>query len=186
MNAIRVYEIKANQVSSRTQPVRSGSTLVGFFGDCQMKRIPLTQGKFALVDNEDFEELNQYKWYFSRGYAVRNIGKWPNQRNLFMHRQIMNVLPGLETDHKNHIRLDNRRANLRICTSDDNRLNQLKRGKQKYKGVRRAPKSNKYEARIQADGKHIRLGLFNSEIEAAGAYDKAAKELFGEFACTNF
>ncbi len=148
-----------------------------------MKKIPLTQGQFALVDDADYEWLNQWRWYCdNKGYAVRHVGK----KAILMHRQIMNVLSKLEIDHKNRNRLDCQRNNLRICTRDDNRLNQTKRGNQKYKGVRKVSKSKKYEARIQFNGKRISLGLFNNESEAAKAYDSKALELHGQFACINF
>ena len=152
-----------------------------------MKKILLTQGKVAFIDDDDFNKLSQYKWYLNNnGYAARAIGKCPNQKTVLMHRQIMNTPFGLETDHKNHNRLDNQKFNLRICTGSDNRLNQIKRGKQKYKGVRQMAGSEKYEARIQINDKRISLGSYNTNIEAARAYDKAAQKYHGEFAFCNF
>ena len=98
------------------------------------KRIPLTQGKFAIVDDDDYEWLKQWKWCLSKsGYAVRGTNCKPKQKIVFMHRQIMNVLLGMQVDHKNHTRLDNRKSNLRLCTGNDNRINRIKGGIQKYK-----------------------------------------------------
>ncbi len=207
MYAIRVSENKANQVSSRTQPVRSGSNLVGFFiGDSTMETlaimaIPLTRGLYALVDEKDYEMLAKNNWYAQKvkhtHYAVRRTSqKLGKQKRIGMHRQILNAPKGYMIDHKNHCGLDNRRTNIRLCTNVQNQQNRNpnKTASSQYKGVHRQigkiykgkRYSGKWCARIGNNGKRIYLGLFNDEIKAAKAYDKKAKELFGEFANANF
>lgn len=157
-----------------------------------MKQIPLTQGKSTLVDDEDFEELSQHKWYANKSnknwYAKRNCrinGKWIKLR---MHRLIMNAQKGQEIDHKNGNGLDNRRCNLRFCTQSQNLQNQQRRytGISQYKGVSWKKQNKKWQAYIRLNCKPQYIGYFSDEIEAAKAYDTKAKELFGEFACLNF
>lgn len=189
------YAAKYNQ----TEPARGNSglrpfcvpTLAGsFIGDRIMKRIPLTQGKFAMVDAKNFDWLNQWKWQTHKSgntyYAVRCIGKQPNRHKLLMHREILNIPKGMNTDHINHKGFDNRRCNIRACTQKQNCQNrQLRRGESsKYKGVSWHKKVKKWRAYISCP--QIHLGLFNNEIMAAKRYDEKAKELFGEFAYTNF
>ncbi len=162
-----------------------------------MKRILLTRGKFALVDDEDYDWLNQWKWCAAkqgrRYYATRNTpyvdrrqGKPPS---IFMHRLIMNTPDGKEVDHKNHNAIDNRKINLRICTRSENMAN-VRPGvnsASRYKGVSRTGRQNQtWRSRIMYHRKTIYLGFYFTEIEAAKAYDVKAKELFGEFAYTNF
>jgi len=158
-----------------------------------MKRIPLTQGKFAIVDDEDFNRINLHKWYAHKThltyYAVR--GQKINGKciSIFMHREILGVLPGFEVDHHNGNGLYNRRKNLRICTRADNQHNQRSRqcvATSKFKGVYWNKQDHKWIAQIRLNGKHKYPGRFDNEIEAAKAYDQKAKELFGEFARTNF
>ncbi len=159
-----------------------------------MKRISLTRGKFALVDDEDYDWLNQWKWcaakqgcryYATRNtpYADRRQGKPPS---IFMHRLIMNAPDGKEVDHKNHNAIDNRKINLRICTRSENMANMLPytHGTSQYKGV--GCRDKKWRARIMKNCKEILIGRYVLEVDAAKAYDKKAKELFGEFAYTNF
>ena len=91
-----------------------------------MKQIELSQGKYAIVDDDDYQELNIYNWYFNNdGYAVRSVeiskGKRTKQR---MHRIITNCPDGFEVDHANHDKLDNRKSNLRVCSSSENSHNQ--------------------------------------------------------------
>lgn len=190
------YAVEYNQI----EPARGNSglrpicvpTLAGsFIGDSTMKRIPLTQGKFAIIDNEDFEWLNQWKWYAIKKnriyYAGRKIGKRPYQRNFYMHTQIMKTPIGYETDHKNHNTLDNRKTNMRNCTHCQNLQNQKSNcGMSKFKGVSWHKPCNKWRAYIKHNNKFIHLGLFINEIDAAKAYDQKAKELFGKFAYLNF
>jgi hypothetical protein len=152
------------------------------------KLIPLTRGKFAIVDAEDFESLNRYKWHAQTGgrtfyAATRHEGK-----TFSMHRLITNAPKGLVVDHINHNGMDNRKHNLRICTHAENCRNRRfsRRGSSKYKGVSKEKKRKLFLACIRCKGKYYYLGRFKSEIVAAKAYDKKAKELFGEFAYLNF
>jgi len=155
-----------------------------------MKTIELSQGKVALVDDENFEELSRYTWYAIRNrhrfYAVRH-GKGPHYKVLSMHRQIVVPSRGLECDHINQDGLDNRRANLRLCTDAQNSHNQRSRcGSSKFKGVTFRKDRKKWTAQITLNGKQRHLGYFLNEEDAARRYDKAACELFGDFARPNF
>ena len=156
-----------------------------------MKQIKLTQGQYALVDDEDFDELNQYKWH---AYYDPNTKSYRAITSISMHRKIMNTPRGMQTDHINHNTLDNRKQNLRICTHRQNQYNRVKHKNttSKYKGVYLAKQKYKdkiyryWMAYIFFNGKSINLGHFKTEIQAAHAYDKQAKELFGKFALLNF
>lgn len=147
-----------------------------------MRKIPLTQGKFAIVDDDDYEFLMQWKWSLtSHGYAKRSQ-RTGNQKCFYMHREITKIKKDMQVDHINHNKLDNRKCNLREVTSNQNMMNRSTTvGLSKYKGVGKH-KCGKW--RSYCNKKHI--GLFDSEIEAAKAYDKKALELFGEHACLNF
>ena len=143
------------------------------------KLIPLTKGKFAKVDNEDFDKLKNINWSVtSMGYAGNKVIK-------YMHRYIMNCPDDKVIDHINHDTLDNRKSNLRICSQQQNCFNQFfKTGTSKYKGVYKLSK-NRLVSSIVKNGVTNRIGVFNSEIKASISYDKKAIELFGEFALLN-
>jgi len=150
-----------------------------------MKLIPLTQGKFAKVDDEDYEWLTQWNWYFEkRGYAGRRSGN----KILKMHREIIKTPDGLFTDHINGDRIDNQKSNLRICTIMQNTHNSRVRkdNLSGYKGVSWCKRERKYHVRIYCNYIKKSIGYFDDVIEAALAYDKEARKLYGEFARTNF
>jgi hypothetical protein len=155
-------------------------------GASMTKSIPLTQGKFALVDDEDFEEINKHKWYYVKrggGYAARKVCGV----NFYMHRFILNTPNGMETDHVNGDSLNNTRCNLRICTHSQNLKNQrLSINKNRYKGVSFASREKKWRTTIGVNMKKIHIGYFDDAELAARAYDEAAKKYFGEFARLNF
>ena len=153
-----------------------------------MKEIQLTQGKVALVDDEDYEYLNQWKWHVSNGnYARRTIYNFKLCKALFMHREIMKVSKGLLVDHINGNSLDNRKLNLRICTNSQNLRNRLKNinNTSGYKGVRLINSTKKWRAQIWLNSKYYHLGLFNNIKDAARAYNAAAIKYHGEFANLN-
>jgi HNH endonuclease len=155
------------------------------------KEIPLTQGKVALVDDEDYDFLMQWKWHANRGYAIRTeyTGPWRerDQKDIRMHRVIVNALPGEEVDHINKNRADNRRANLRKCTHHQNTMNSPARNwSSQYKGVTFAKRDGRWTARIGVNYRIIQLGTFQDEMAAAIAYDHAAIRYHGDFAVLNF
>lgn len=157
-----------------------------------MKEIPLTKSKITLIDDIDFNSVNQFKWHARKHrktyYACRTIrlagGAKASQR---LHQFL---LPGVvEIDHKDEDGLNNQRCNLRPATASQNKAN---RGKplgdfsSRFKGVSWHRQIKKYRAGIMVDGKHISLGCYDSEEDAAISYDYAAKIYFGEFARLNF
>lgn len=157
-----------------------------------MKTIPLTQGKFALVDDEDFEQLNRFRWYcqkHGRSFRAMRTARISGKRTtILMHRQILNAKTEQEIDHQDRNDLNNRKENLRFCTPQQNCANARKiiNCSSQYKGVSWYKLYKKWYSTIQYNYKTIHLGLFDSEVEAAKTYDRKAKELFGEFACVNF
>ena len=154
-----------------------------------MKKIKLTQGKVALVDDGDFEKVSQYKWAACRQYSgAFYAGTVRNKKLIGMHRLVLNFYgKNLCVDHINGDPLDNRKVNLRICTQAENRRNSKinKRNISGYKGVSFIKMSGKYQSRICFNYKQYELGTFERAEDAAFAYNKKAKELFGEFARLN-
>ena len=149
-----------------------------------VREIILTQGKVALVDDVDYDGLSKSSWCFSHGYAYRK----DHHKTVYMHRQILGY-PKARVDHKDRNKLNNIRSNLRILSrSGLNQANAERRSDNRsgYKGVCFDKRRSKWNAEIQANKKRKSLGAFTSAEEAAKAYDKAAKKLFGEFACLNF
>lgn len=159
-----------------------------------MKRIPLTQGIFTVVDNDDYEKINQHKWHVLKGnytfYAVRKTSRKEGSKMIFMHREILGLQPGdgITTDHRDHNGLNNRSNNIRTCTKGENAMNAhpWKTKASRFKGIRPGRTGKGWCARIKFQGKMTHIGTFDTEIEAAEAYDRVAIELFGEFALINF
>lgn len=157
----------------------------------------------ALIDDEDFNIINKYKWHIkSGGYANTTFKNSDGKlTRITMHKLIMGeVSNNLEIDHKNRNKLDNRRSNLRFCTRSENQKNKKPTGRSKYLGVSIHKTKRKYItkkglkkeytytsiiAHIKANGKYLHLGTFNTELEAALAYNKAAVKYHGEFANLN-
>lgn len=164
------------------------------------RTIPLTRGYVATVDDEDYEWLSQFSWYLHRNaqlttaYAARSqrkheIKPGERRRTVFMHREVLGLAIGRTplADHKDHDGLNNQRSNLRICTEAQNHENQRKtRGRSRYKGVYWEARKNKWMASIRVAGRTKYISLHTSEEQAGRAYDRAAAEHFGEFACLNF
>jgi hypothetical protein len=158
------------------------------------RKIYLGEGRFALVDPEDFYWLNSFHWYAEIKskliYAARNVILAGEKKIIFsMHREIMNAPDGLLVDHKNCDTLDNRRENLRLATRAQNNCNRRKtksKTSSRFIGVCFHKRHQRWCVDIRHNGKKIWLGSFVSEIDAAHAYDEAAKKYHGEFARLNF
>lgn len=158
-----------------------------------MKQIPLTQGLFALVDDDDFEELSKHKWYATKQrktfYAQRKKVINGKQHTIKMHRYILGTTQAKTIiDHWDNDGLNNQKYNLRACTHTENLCNRgpSKRSLSGLKGVFWRSKKQKWESAIVVNKKYIYLGLFSDKIEAGRAYDIAAKKYQGEFAKLNF
>jgi hypothetical protein len=157
-----------------------------------MKEIKLSKGKVAFVDDEDYERLNQFKWYAVKGgrtfYAQRNIKLTTRMSCMLMHRMILEPKDKYHTDHKNGNGLDNRKENLRYASEAQNQWNSQKRignSTSRFKGVEWNKKQQKWRANIRVNRIKKYLGCFADETDAAKAYDNKAKELFGEYAKLN-
>jgi hypothetical protein len=155
-----------------------------------LRKIVLRNKLEVLVDEEDFELLNSFKWGIIKNkthtYAARGTRKNGVYSKILMHRFIMNAPKDQMVDHRNGNTLDNRKSNLRLATRAMNLQNSKLRSDSncKYKGV--SKRGHKFVARIQvAVDKRLFLGYFKTEEEAAKAYNKAATEHFGEFANLN-
>lgn len=149
-----------------------------------MKTIQLSAGYEAVVDDGDYEWLSQWKWSMSGRYGIRK----ENKTTIFMHVLIHGVKQGHVVDHINGNQLDNRRVNLRFATRSQNTQNMRKRKPHSsiYKGVSFYTATGKWESYLETRGRKIRIGYFDTERTAALAYDLWAKDMFGDFACTNF
>lgn len=157
-----------------------------------MKVIPLTQGKFAVVDDSDFRHLKKFSWCVMRAkntfYAKRRAGGKDGGKILLMHREIMKAPEHLDVDHRDGNGLDNRRLNLRLASVSQNLANLRKRSKasSRFKGVSWSKPHKKWRSYIVLNYKQKHLGLFTEEKLAARAYDEAAIRIYGEFARPNF
>jgi len=153
-------------------------------------KIKLTTGEVALVDKEDFSDISAYSWYRmkvgrdsyeKRIYAQSTI----DGTSVTMHRLILGF-PDSHIDHINGDGLDNRRQNLRLCSRSQNLCNQgsTEGSSSQFKGVYNS-KRGRWRAELNYEGNRYRLGIFDSEREAALAYDRKALEIHGDFARPN-
>ena len=155
----------------------------------------LTQGAVTKVDDADYEWVSRYNWYLqSKGYAARKRRKsdGPGSGMVLLHREVLSAmgidLTDRECDHKNRCRLDNRRCNLRAVTQQQNHCNKSKQRNSSsgYIGVTWHSRDKVWHAQVRCNGKRYHLGCFTSSVAAAKAYDRAALELHGKYATTNF
>jgi HNH endonuclease len=153
----------------------------------EVRYIPLTKGKFAIVDASDYERLSRYKWCASSTGAQTYAYRHYQGRTISMHRFLMNPPKGMVVDHIDGNGLNNRRSNLRVCTCQQNAYNRRPKGKSsRYKGVWWDKHNKQWIVVVRRGDLHIHLGRFDDEAEAARAYDRKAFELFGEYAYLNF
>jgi len=148
---------------------------------------PKYPNTFAMVDDEDFDFLNQWKWHPKVKRKEIYVARNENKKTILLHGKIMPHGKGLHVDHRNRNGLDNRKENLRVCTSSENQANAIKPSdaKGRFKGVYFASAKGLYISRITFKGALLQLGAFKNEIDAAMAYNKKAIDLFGEFARIN-
>ncbi len=147
------------------------------------KKIPLTRGKFALVDDADYKWLNKWKWtYHIKGYAYRQVNNSQESQTILMHRLILNPSEGKMVDHINRDGLDNQRHNLREATNSQNLHNtgMWRHNTTGHKGVKRI-RNGRFVARIQINGETFYGNGVKTIEEAAKEYDKMAKEMLGDF-----
>lgn len=153
-----------------------------------MRRIPLSRGKYTIVDDEDFEWLSQWKWSYTESAdkhpaAYRQV----RDKGILMHRLILNAPEGLEVDHKNMRSLDNRRSNLRLATRSQNAANRRLQSNNTtgYRGVYWDKSRGKWLVMVKHQNVQKNLGRYDDKHEAARVYNSFAVEAFGEFARLN-
>lgn len=148
--------------------------------------VPLNKGQIAIIDAADAERVLKYKWYVRPDkhggfYAKACI----DGKKTGLHRFILDAPQGMDVDHINHNPLDNRRCNIRVCTRAQNMMGQKPHSGSPYKGVSFITEKKKWIAQIGVSSKNIHLGYFDNEVDAARAYNEAAKKHFGEYALLN-
>jgi hypothetical protein len=161
---------------------------------CVFRKIFLGEGLYTIVDLSDYYLLGNFHWCAKRDrrnlYAVRFLNEPDKQATIVsLHRIILNSPPNLLVDHKNGHTLDNRRENLRLATRSQNVHNKCKtqsKTSSKFIGVSFEKRRGRWDVRIRHEGKQIWIGTFDNEIDAAKAYDAAARKYHGEFARLNF
>lgn len=159
-----------------------------------MRKIGLTRGLVALVDDDDYERVSSCNWQANPSYSKSGrflgyyaVARDADGRTIYMHREILGVQPGQLVDHADKDGLNNTRANLRPCTQSLNNANAaMKVARSGYRGVYPSTRGQRWRARIQVDGKFWSLGSFATPADAGRAYDEAALKAFGVFATLNF
>jgi hypothetical protein len=152
------------------------------------REIPLSNGGVTLVDDSDYEWLIHLQWRNIQDRAQTRVWKDGKEHTFLMHRMILWAPKDMTVDHINGNPLDNRRCNLRLATMAENSRNQhrVRGSSSQYKGVTWQAKRGKWRAQLTVNYRTVFLGRYTCEIEAAKAYDRAAREHFGDFAALNF
>ena len=154
-----------------------------------MKSVQVGPRYAAVVDDDDLTIVSSFRWHAQackNGTVYAYTFSGPERRKIYMHRLIMGALDDQSVDHINHQGLDNTRSNLRVCNNTENMRNMItSRGTSKYKGVSWFRRDSRWRAYIVIDGRQKHLGYFQSEVDAAEAYNKAASIVFGVFAYLN-
>ena len=154
-----------------------------------MKRVPLTKGKIALIDDEDFEIVSQLKWYANEVGNSTYALAFRGGKGVLMHRLLLGTPGKMKVDHKDGDGLNNQKSNIRLCTTSQNGMNRrpssIKGKTSRFKGVTWEKYENKWGADLYIKGKHISLGNHEKEVEAARSYNEGALKFFGEFARLN-
>jgi len=151
-----------------------------------MKILKLNKG-IVKVDDEDFDLISRYHWYNNHGYALNETVTDGKKVRLRMHRLILGKNAGKYTDHINGDKLDNQKHNLRACSNAQNMRNipPKRQNSSGFKGVTWQKDCSRWKAQIKVDYKNIHIGIFKDKIDAARAYNNAAKIYFGEYAWLN-
>jgi hypothetical protein len=149
-----------------------------------MKLIPLSQNKFAQIDDDDFALVSKYRWYENEGYAIT----YHKGKRIKMHRLVMKAAPSQPVDHRDTNKLNNQKHNLRFCTIKENNRNGVLRkdNTSGYKGVFLDKSTGHWRPVVYVDAKPFSPGQFKNKAHAALARDLWALDLHGEFASTNF
>ncbi len=151
--------------------------------------LTLKSGVSAVIDDSDLAIISRYTWSYNKQtrYACCNVGPNGHTHPIPFHSMLINAPKGMYIDHINGDRLDNRRANLRVITPTQSRLNSAAKrtNTSGYKGVT-LTSWGKWAAEIWPNSKHVLIGYFDDKVAAALAYDAKAKELYGEYARLNF
>jgi len=144
-----------------------------------MKEIQLTQGKVALVDDEDFEKLNKFKWCAKKGRNTYYVIRWNKGKTIYIYHEIMGKPPkGLMIDHEDKSALNNQKSNLRFVTNRQNQQNRINSIKiSQYPGVNWARGIKRWYTRIQINGVQKHLGYFTSELDTFNTYKEAVHSL---------
>lgn len=150
------------------------------------RTIPLPNGRHTIVDAADYDWASGFCWFYHHKNTYARRAGGVSGRWIYLHREIMAPPSGLVVDHINRNKLDNRRCNLRVCTQAENTRNaDYKRGASGLRGACRY-KGGRWQAKVRVGGKQISLGIFDTALEAALAYDTAARAHYGAFAVPNF
>lgn len=154
----------------------------------KLKEISLTQGKIALVDDVDFDCVNKHRWAARKSRHLYYAQSKIDGKNVSLHAFLLNPPSNVDIDHIDGNGLNNQRSNLRICSHMENMANQKRHSDSKspFKGIWRAAHCDRWAAQLVFNGKKVYLGVYKNPADAALAYDKKAKELFGPFARLNF